>query len=371
MVSLVPASRVPSTTSPSTISPPNTSADPASTTSPTTGPTAPQCLAAWSDRALVGQLVWPAVYGDELGARAADFADWGVGGAVLMNWTAESSAAQLQALKSAGPVPLLVATDEEGGDVQRMEAFGEIPAAADVPATMNPNQATAMITRHAVTLHTLGIDMVFAPVVDVLPPGGGGPIGRRSFGSDPEVVAEYAAAYVRGWTAAGVTPVLKHFPGHGAATGDTHDGFAVVAPLDELRVRDLVPYAELNGLGADVMVGHLSVPGLTDADAVPASLSPSAYTLLRAEYAENSTLLITDALGMNAISDRFSLPEAATQSIRAGADVVIFTDTDATADVLDRLVAAVSDGSLPRQRVADAAKRVLDRKRVDPCVTNA
>jgi beta-N-acetylhexosaminidase len=368
-VSLVPASRVPSTTSP----PPTASAQPTSPpTSPTTtAPTPQQCLAAWSDRALIGQLVWPAVYGDELDARAADFAGWGVGGAVLMNWTAESSAAQLQALKSAGAVPLLVATDEEGGDVQRLEAFGAIPAAADVPATMNPDQAAAMITRHAGTLHTLGVDMVFAPVVDVLPPGGGGPIGRRSFGSDPAVVIEYAAAYVRGWTAAGVTPVLKHFPGHGAATGDTHDGGAVVAPLDELRVRDLLPYAELNGLGADVMVGHLSVPGLTDADALPASLSPAAYALLRAEYAGDSTLLITDALGMSAISDRFSLPEAATQSIRAGADVVIFTDTDATADVLAQLAAAVADGSLSRQRVVDAAARVLSRKGVDPCVTNA
>jgi beta-N-acetylhexosaminidase len=266
-------------------------------------------------------------------------------------------------------VPLLIATDEEGGGVQRLAAFGTLPAAADVPATMNPDQAEAMIARHAATLRTLGVDIVFAPVVDVLPPGGGGPIGDRSFGADPAVVATYAAAYVRGWTGAGVTPVLKHFPGHGAATGDTHDGGAVVAPLDQLRTRDLLPYGQLRDLGAGVMVGHLSVPGLTDADAVPASLSAAAYTLLRAEYADSAALLFTDALGMNAVSDRFTLPDAATRSIRAGADVVIFTDTDATPAVLTRLGNAVADGSLPRDRVVDAAARVLARKGVDPCMT--
>lgn len=366
-VSLVPASRLP-TTSPPAIGP----TDPTLSQSTTTAaPTPQQCLAGWSSAALVGQLVWPAVYGGELGERVTDFAGWGVGGAVLMNWTDDSSAAQLQALKSAGALPLLIATDEEGGDVQRLKAFGAIPAAAEVPPAMNPDQAAAMITRHAATLHTLGIDIVFAPVVDVLPPGGGGPIGDRSFGSDPAVVTDYAAAYVRGWTAAGITPVLKHFPGHGAATGDTHDGGAVVAPLDELRTRDLLPYAQLNGLGADVMVGHLSVPGLTDGDAVPASLSPAAYALLRAEYAGSSTLLFTDALGMNAISDRFSLPEAAVQSIKAGADVVIFTDTDATPAVLAQLTAAVADGSLSPDRVADAVARVLARKGIDPCMTTA
>ena len=125
------------------------------------------------------------------------------------------------------------------------------------------------------------------------------------------------------------------------------------------------------GLGADVMVGHLSVPGLTDADGVPASLSPAAYALLRADYASGDVLLFTDALGMNAVSDRFTLPDAAIESIRAGADVVIFTDTDATPAVLARLGGAVADGSLARARVADAAARVLARKGIDPCVTGA
>ena len=103
------------------------------------------CVGRLSPTQRAGQLVWPAVQGDQLARRTQQFADWGVGGAVLMTWPATATPAALQALKTAGAVPLLIATDEEGGTVQRMKSLGVIPAAATVARRSTPAQAEQMI----------------------------------------------------------------------------------------------------------------------------------------------------------------------------------------------------------------------------------
>lgn len=325
------------------------------------------CVAGWPIAERVGQVVWPAVYGDELVARTQAFAAWGVGGAVLMTWPEGATAADLAAFKAAGARPLLVATDEEGGDVQRLRLLGPLPSAATVAATLSPAEAEAAIAAHARLVAALGIDVVFAPVVDVTPPGGGGPIGDRSFGDDAGLVAEYGLAYVRAWQQAGILPVVKHFPGHGAASADTHDLAARTAPLDELLVRDLLPFAATAGSGAGVMVGHLDVPGLTDTSGLPASLAPEAYALLRDEIGAADALVFTDALGMNAISAEHPLGAAAAQAVIAGADVVIFGETDRTPEVIEAITAAVAAGRLPASRLDAAVAHVLAAKGIDPC----
>lgn len=376
--SLVLPSPLPTTraTSSATAASTTVGTPPPPTTAPTTTAAAttvattaasPDCTSSIPLRARVAQLVWPAVYGDALRTSAAQLAEWGVGGAVVMTFPAGAKAADLLALKQAGAVPLLLATDEEGGRVQRFKLLGAMPAPEEVARSMTVDAAEAMVADHAATLAKVGIDIVFAPVVDVRPADGSpGPIGDRSFGSDPSVVEAYAAAYVSGWQRAGITPVLKHFPGHGAATGDTHDGFASTAPLDDLRQRDLLPYAALATSGAAVMVGHLDVPGLTE-PGLPASLSPAALGLLREQYGYGDALVFTDALGMDAVTQRYSLPKAAELALVAGDDVVIFTATEQTPAVIDRLVAAVEAGRLSEQRVDDALARVLRAKHLDAC----
>lgn len=358
-ITSVPTGSLPATTA--TV----TTLTPASTT---TAPTPAQCIAALPVGVKVAQLVWPAVYGNELAKRTADFAGWGVGGAVLMTWPDEATPQQLAALKAGGSIPLLVATDEEGGNVQRLARLGVMPAPATVAATMTADAAEHMVATHATVVKAVGVDIVFAPVVDVSPTTGTGPIGNRAFSRDPAVVARYAAAYVAGWESAGILPVLKHFPGHGSASGDTHQLIAGTPPLATLRTRDLVPYERLAGTGAGVMVGHLDVPGLTDQEGVPASLSKAAITdLLRGEYGYADALVFTDALGMRAISDQFDVDEAAVRAIVAGADVVIFTSTDATPVVIEALESAAGSGRLPASRLDDAVGRVLRTKGVDPC----
>src|SRR6185437_11329383 len=126
----------------------------------------------------------------------------------------------------------------------------------------------------------LGITIDFAPVVDVTDAPDDSVIGDRSFGADPAKVTEYGLAYAQGLRDAGLLPVLKHFPGHGHASGDSHTGGVTTPPLSELIGTDLLPYkALLTKTPVAVMIGHMQVPGLTGND--PASLSPAAVKFLR------------------------------------------------------------------------------------------
>ena len=331
------------------------------------------CLARWPTPLVAAQLVWPAVYGDQLESQAPTFAGWGVGGALLMTWPDAATPEQLLAFKDAAKVPLLIATDEEGGDVQRFRRLGALPAQGQVAATMPVEDARRMVADHAAAMHRVGVDVVFGPVADVGPADGSdGPMGDRVFSTDPQVVADYATAYVRGWQRGGILPVLKHFPGHGSASADTHVAVARTPPLEELARRDLVPYRRLAGEDVGVMVGHLDVPGLTEDGGGPASLSPAAITvLLRDQLGFAGHLVVTDALDMQAVAARAMLPAAAEQAVAAGADVVVYADTAATPQVIARLVDAESAGRLPPGRLHQAARQVLATKGVDPCDVTA
>lgn len=252
-------------------------------------------------------------------------------------------------------LPLLVAVDDEGGRVQRLSGIlPDLPSAAEM-SELEVEVVKAMAAERAAQLQQLGATMVFAPVLDL---GEGGGIGDRSFGSDPAVVASYAGAYADGLREGGILPVAKHFPGEGRASGDPHESPVVAPPLELLRAAELLPYEALLGAGPiGVMVGHLDVAGLT-ADGVPASLSPDAIGLLRAGYEFDGLVVTDDLVQMAAVTDRFSVPEAAERAIAAGADLVLLahpTDRDA---VLDRLVEAVEQGRLPERRVSAAIGRV-------------
>lgn len=263
-------------------------------------------------------------------------------------------------LTLAGPpgddLPLLVAVDDEGGRVQPMEGvLPELASAAVLAAA--PEALRSLASSRGTELRALGINVVFAPVVDV---GSAGGIGDRSFGDTAEVVTAAAGAYAAGLRDAGVLPVLKHFPGQGHADADTHEGPAVVPPLDLLRTSDLVPYDALLAAGpSGVMVGHLDVPDLTEAG-VPASLSPAALGLLRSGYEFDGLVVTDDLAAMQAVLSRFSLPEAAERALAAGADLLLLSQPADAEAVLDRLEEAVNLGRIPQRRVDAAVGRIVD-----------
>jgi beta-N-acetylhexosaminidase len=214
-------------------------------------------------------------------------------------------------------------------------------------------------------MRDLGITIDFAPVVDVTD-APDGVIGDRSFSADPNTVTAYAGAYAQGLRDAGLLPVLKHFPGHGHGSGDSHTGAVVTPPLSDLQNVDLVPYRTLvTAAPVAVMVGHLQVPGLTGDD--PASLSRAALQLLRdgTGYGAppfNGPVFSDDLSSMAAISDRYGVSDAVLRTLQAGTDVALWVTTDEVPAVLDRLEKAVAAAELTMPAVDQSLVRVATMK---------
>jgi beta-N-acetylhexosaminidase len=280
------------------------------------------------------------------------------------NDTASLHNGEIAKAKAAAALPLFVAIDEEGGRVQRIPGpNGRLPSARTMATTMNPTQVRTLATSLGNELRGLGVNVDLAPDADVSDQPDNAVIGDRSFGDNPTVVTAYAGAFAAGLRAAGVLPVLKHFPGHGHAVGDSHTGSAIDPPLSSLLTDDLVPYRTLPSAGRSaVMVGHIEVPGLTGG--LPASLSPAAYQLLRTTYNFNGVAFTDDLGSMIAVTAHYTLPDSALLALRSGADVALWTTDSQLPQVLDRLTAATASGELPMDRVNQAATRVLRAKGV-------
>ncbi|BBZ57649.1 glycoside hydrolase family 3 N-terminal domain-containing protein [Mycolicibacterium phocaicum] len=288
-----------------------------------------------------------------------------VGGIFITSWTDYSMlGGPLAALaQEPRPLPIAVSVDEEGGRVQRLRSLiGSQPSARElVAAGKTPEQVREIARLRGQAMKELGITIDFAPVVDITNAADGTVIGDRSWGNTAEVVTAYAGAYADGLRDAGVLPVLKHFPGHGHASGDSHQGGVVTPPLAQLESLDLVPYQSLTTRKpVAVMVGHMQVPGLTETD--PASLSKAAYDLLRSGgYGGrpfDGPVFTDDLSSMGAITQRYSVPEAVLKALQAGADTALWITTKEVPEVLDRLQQAVDSGELPTERVDDAVRHM-------------
>lgn len=340
----------------------STSAAP-TTIVPTTTSGPPSCadiVNGMSVRARVGQMVMVGFDPATPGAAAQLVREDQVGGLFISGSdTGSLHDGEIAAAKAAAPLPLFVAIDEEGGRVQRVPGpYGHLPSARTMAATMSSTQVRTLAVSLGAELRGLGVNVDFAPDADVSAQPADAVIGDRSFSDDPTVVTAYAGAFADGLRAAGVLPVLKHFPGHGHATGDSHTGSAIDPPLAALTNDDLVPYRSLATVGGTgVMVGHLEVPGLTGS--VPASLSPAAYGLLRGTY-RFAGVTFTDDLGtMAAITAHYDLPDSVLLALKSGADVALWVTGGDVPDIMNRLVAATGSGDLPVSRVNEAVTRIL------------
>src|SRR3984957_4248425 len=253
-----------------------------------------------------------------------------VGGIFIGSWTDLSmlTNGMVKNLSASTALPVAVSVDEEGGRVARLsKLIGAAPSARVLAQTHTPDEVYGMALDRGHRMRGLGVTVDFAPDVDVTDAPDDTVIGDRSFGSDPATVTEYAGAYARGLRDAGLLPVLKHFPGHGHGSGDSHTGGVVTPPLAQLQTNDLVPYRTLvTASPVGVMVGHLQVPGLTGGE--PASLSRAAVQLLRTGTGYNAPafdgpVFTADLSSMAAVNERYSVPEAVLRSLQAGADVAL------------------------------------------------
>ncbi|QIS16617.1 glycoside hydrolase family 3 N-terminal domain-containing protein [Nocardia arthritidis] len=292
-----------------------------------------------------------------------------VGGIFVGGWTDRALLAdkQIVDVKAAAKAPLIVTIDEEGGRVSRVkDLIGAAPSARVTAQTMSADEFYQATLTRGRALKDLGVTVNFAPDVDVSSQPDDSVIGDRSFSDDPAVVTKYADAYIRAMREVGVGTVMKHFPGHGSGSGDSHKGAVRTPPLDQLQQVDLVPFRALVGAGAGVMVGHLDVPGLTTPD-VPASISPQAMRLLRDGTGYGAAPfqgpIFTDDLGgMAAITNRMSIEDAVEAALEAGADNALWITTDAVSKVLDRLEQAVQSGKLPMSQVDASVLRMAKFK---------
>jgi len=296
-------------------------------------------------------------------------ATYHVGGIFIGSWTDLSMLGPNlgKDLSVSTALPLAVSVDEEGGRVARLsKLIGPAPSARELARTQSPDQVYGMALDRGHKMRGLGITVDFAPDVDVTDAPDDTVIGDRSFSSDPAKVTEYAAAYARGLRDAGVLPVIKHFPGHGHGSGDSHTGGVSTPPLSQLQNDDLVPYRTLvTAAPIGVMVGHLQVPGLTGDE--PASLNRAAVQLLRTGTgyrapAFDGPVFSDDLSSMLAIKGRYSVPEAVLRTLQAGTDVALWVTTDEVPAVLDRLEKAVAAGELTVAGVDASVRRIATFK---------
>ncbi len=286
----------------------------------------------------------------------------GLGGVVLYAWNVESRE-QLRELtddlRSERP-DLLIAIDEEGGDVTRLEAStgSSYPGNAAL-GIVDDVELTEHVARSLGTeLADVGVNLDFAPVADVNTNPLNPVIGIRSFGSEGDLVARHVAASVRGFQSAGVAACAKHFPGHGDTAEDSHLALPVVDSIEEVA---LTPFRAAIDAGVrSIMTAHIVVRSLGGA---PATMSREIlHDLLRDELGYTG-LVMTDALEMKAISETVGVEEGAVRAIAAGADALCLGHDlfdESVVSVRDALVGAVRSGGLPEERLAEAAERVRD-----------
>ena len=306
-----------------------------------------------------------------------------IGGVVLFSRNIETPQQtaeltnQLQRLAEAitRQIPLFIGIDQEGGWVIRLkEGVTVLPGNMALGATNSTELAERAGEITAVELAAVGVNLNFAPVMDVNNNPQNPVIDRRSFGESAELVSRLGVAYIHGLQGNGVLATAKHFPGHGDTTVDSHFDLPTVNHARErIYALELQPFrAAIDAGVAAIMTAHIVYPAF-DADR-PATLSPTILTdLLRKELGFDG-LLITDDMEMKAIDDRYQSGEAAVMAVEAGADIVMVLWTPVKqVEVFDALLSAVKSGRISQARLDQSVKRILkskaaafDRRFVDP-----
>jgi beta-N-acetylhexosaminidase len=290
-----------------------------------------------------------------------------IGGVLLFGYNMESEeqtkelidSLQSLSMTTEPAIPLFVAVDHEGGEVQSTPWVSEQPSAAEVGGRADPEEARRIAERIGSELRRGGVNTNLAPVVDT---GFGAAIESRSYGDDPVLVGRMGAAAVRGFEEAGVVSAAKHFPNHGPALEDSHTGRPRIDhDMQTLLQRDLPPFRTAIEAGVPmVMVGHLVYPAIDSGQ--PTSLSPAAIQLLRGELGFDG-VIVTDDLAMEGAMRGGTAAQAAVAAVAAGADLLIISSLpEEQAAAYDAVVAAVESGEIPREQIDVSVQRIKNIK---------
>ncbi len=287
-----------------------------------------------------------------------------IGGLILMQDDAERHIQLVNEFQQKSPIPLMIGMDAEWGVYQRIAAAHKYPWAITLGAIQDKNRITEMAASIARDCQRMGVNWDFAPVADVNTNPKNPIIGNRSFGSEPQNVIASAFAYAQGLQRNNVLAAIKHFPGHGDTDQDSHlDLPAVTHSLNRLNTIELAPFRALadKGIGG-IMVAHLYVPALEKGKDIPASISYNIITKLLKEKIGYQGLIITDALNMGAVANKYKAGELDALAFKAGNDIMLFSQDVETGKKL--IQQAIDRGEISQKRVEESVKKILMTKYV-------
>lgn len=325
-----------------------------------------------SDKELIGQMVMIGFDGTRTMASGSVnlMQEYSIGNVMLYGWNTDTfsqTKALIDNINSHNPskIPLLIGIDLEGGSVTRFpqQWHPSLNSAQTLGKANDPQRVYNQYKRIGDQLRDIGININFAPVLDIARNPSSTFLGKRMFGSDPEKVSKLIPEAIRGLHDAGIASLGKHFPGHGETATDSHDKLPVLkATLEEMENYSLIPFKAAVDAGVDAMlVAHLSYPNV-DSEYIT-SVSPTVITgILRDELGFNG-VVFSDDLRMGGFTSKYSVGKGAVLHILAGGDVLLigrYTDKQRTA--LDSLYAALQDGTLTRERLEQSVRRVLEIK---------
>ncbi|MEW9677230.1 beta-N-acetylhexosaminidase [Lentibacillus sp. L22] len=320
----------------------------------------------------IGQMIIAGVDGTQADQQAkALISNDKVGGIILYANNMESPEQTLQlvndlkAQNKGNRMPLFLGVDQEGGDVSRLPGeLTPIPNNGQIGKRNDKEYARSIGVTLGKQVQAFGFNMDFAPVMDVNSNPDNPVIGDRSFGDNPEIVSSLGIQTMQGIQSEGIIPVIKHFPGHGDTSEDSHVQLPKVDKnIHQLQQTELPPFENAMEQGADaVMVAHILLPKL-DAD-YPASMSKKVIQGVLRDQLHGDGVVMTDDMTMGAIMDNFAIGEAAVKAVQAGSDIVMVAhDEENVMQAVKALKDAVDNGDLSEKRINESVERIIKLKR--------
>lgn len=318
----------------------------------------------------IGQMIFSSISGTELGAEEEKLIhQYKVGGIIVnkKNITSPSQmVAYMNSLKEENKnnVPLFFGIDQEGGRIAKLPGdLRAIPSHFEIGKQNDPSFAFEIGTVLGKLVSSFGFNVNFAPVLDINSNPENPVIGDRSFGINPDVVSKLGIQMMKGIQGENIIPAIKHFPGHGDTSVNSHDELPVVQKtMPELEQMELIPFKQAIAEGADmVMIAHILLPSI-DLE-FPSSMSEAIITDLLREKIGFDGVVITDDMTMEAITNSFDIGKASVMSVKAGADIVMVAhEFENVVKAITALTTAVENGEITEERIDQSVERILKLK---------
>jgi beta-N-acetylhexosaminidase len=320
----------------------------------------------------IGQMIVVGIEGYNLNDNTKNLIEkYKAGGFILFGENVQDTNQLLNLLNSIkeenlkNHIPLFLSIDEEGGQVTRMpKEFKRIPTNKAIGQINNTTFSYKLGDAIAKEIKSFGLNMNFAPVLDINSNPKNPVIGDRSFGSEVDIVSRLGIETMKGIQSANVIPVVKHFPGHGDTSVDSHKALpSVSSDLERLQSFELIPFGEAVKNGADaVMIAHILLPNIDKEN--PSSLSKTIITGILRDNLRFDGVVITDDMTMGAITKNYNIGEASVKSVEAGTDIVLVCHGYNNAvEVINALKDAVLNGKISERRIEESVYRILRLKK--------